>query len=264
MHENTTMVFDNRAGQSAKLAVLIPVRDDKRIHNLLASLRPQINDQVHVIVINDKQPESFIKELPVPIHGAILHHREPCKLSEKINMLWDFAQAEWLAVLESDAILHRDWVRDVFHIMEQGDEKSVHLGGELFEKTLNLNNSIFKKDDDYFPRHADQTCYANDTAWFMECEHRGIPLVKHRFEAIVFHDTILNTQPYRIGRLFRHMQDFGYLAAAYPKAGMIKRRILAEGYWLFRGICCTPVFLFFAVYYKIKNWLIRTTSSSSS
>jgi len=252
MADETSVIFDNREGHEAKLAILCPVRNDQRLFRLLDHLKSQARDEVHVWILNDLQPDPFITELPAPLRGVILYHARPCTIATKMNLLLDKAEGEWRAVIESDTIPDERWLADVLRIAENGERNAVHVGGEMFEKGLSLNNILFPADLD-LPRFQENLHYAQDTGWFMACEHKGYSVVRHNREALLFHDVLGKKYLRHYMRFIYYSYDFAFLAAKYGGGAFLKRRLLAEGFYLFRGLLNLPLTLVFYVWFALKK-----------
>ncbi len=233
------VVWDNRKTTTARLAILIPVHDDVRIFALLDALKTMVDDRVHLYILNDFQPESFLHELPEPLQGVLFHSARCWTIAAKTQYLLDHATCEWRVIVESDALPHKDWLSEIFHIMENGDPACVHQGGEIFRKVRTLNNILTHRHL-RAPRHPGEVQAANDIAWFLACDEAGIPVVAHDVEAILFHDR----RPLEGDmRFIQYARDNARLAIRYPKAAPLKRRVLAEGYYLVRGLVSLPVLL---------------------
>ena len=253
MAANHQILFDNRSGATAKLCVLISVRNDRGLFKLLEAFKSWNRTDFHVCIANDLNPEPFISELPAPLRGMILHHKTSVTIATKINSLIETARGEWLAVLETDALPTKDWLDDVFEIINGGQPDAVHLGGEIYAKPFNLNNVIFRKRAE-IPQHLDDTYYANDTGWFLACEKLGIPLVRHDQKALVFHDT----DPLRgYMRFFLYAHDYAYLSAEYQDYKFFKRKVMVECYYLLRGLVDVPALLIFFAFYSVKRLFVK-------
>jgi len=249
MTDQSLIIFDNRTGSAAKLSILISVRNDKGLFTLLEILKGYKRTDFHVCIANDLNPEPFIRDLPEPLRGVILHHKNSATIATKINSLIEAAHGEWLVTLETDTLPTKDWLDDVFSIIAGPEQDAIHLGGEIYAKPLNLNNVIFRKRAE-IPPHLADTYYANDTGWFLACEKRGIPLVKHDKKALVFHDT----DPLRFYmRFFLYAHDYAYLSAEYQDYRFFKRKVMVECYYLLRGIVDIPTLLFCFAFYSVKR-----------
>lgn len=243
-----TPIFDNRGEQSAKLCVLIPVRNDKRLWALLDHLVRQPHENVHYYVCNDLQPEPFIKELPAPLKGLILHTDRPCSIAVKVNRLIEAARGEWVVVIESDTLPDARWTDDLLEIIKTADDKAIHLGGEIYEKPLNLNNVFFKKQPG-LPEHNEATYFANDTAWFLACQQKGYPLIHHDRQALLYHDTLSKDTNIRF---LYYAHDFALIAAKFNNSAFFRRKMLVEFYYLIRGMLNIPALLACYLFYKMK------------
>ncbi len=250
MADQMDIIFNNSGVNPYRLSVLIPVKNDQRLHRLLDALALQARDDVQVCVINDLRPEPIITKLPAPLTGMILYSRRDITLGQKLSVLRDVAQGEWVVCIESDTLPLKNWVDDVLKLIDDADPGAVHQGGEIFTKTRNLNNYIFKRDLEV-PAYDSELYWAQDTAWFMGCDRAGISIIKHDFEAILFHDArILEGDM----RFLRYACDFARLAAQNSQSGFLRRRLLAEGYYLTRGAINLSFLFPMYIYFKVKIW----------
>jgi hypothetical protein len=253
MTNNNLVLFDNRPAEPVKLCILISVRNDRGLFTLLEILKAYKRTDFHVCIANDLNPEPFIYELPAPLRGFILHHKTPATIATKFNSLIAAARGEWLATLETDTLPTKEWLDDVFKIIGGTEPDAVHLGGEIYAKPLNLNNVIFRKRAE-IPQHLADTYYANDTGWFMACEKRGIPLVRHDKEALVFHDT----DPMRgYMRFFLYAHDYAYLSAELQDYKFFRRKVMVECYYLLRGLVDLPALFIFFAFYSVKRLFFK-------
>ena len=67
MADQMDIIFNNSGVNPYRLSVLIPVKNDQRLHRLLDALALQARDDVQVCVINDLRPEPIITKLPAPL-----------------------------------------------------------------------------------------------------------------------------------------------------------------------------------------------------
>lgn len=252
MTDSLSVIFDNRDNQACRLSILIPVRNDRRLFHLLDELKLQITDETHVYVLNDLKPEPLILALPAPIRGVILHSRDDLTIAGKVNALIAQARGDWMVIIESDTIPHKAWVAEMLKLTANADRNSIHQGGELFAKRRNLNNILFQRDLN-IPPYEDTLYCAQDTAWFMACERAGIPIVRHDLEALIFHDARIMEGD---TRFIKFAHDFAFIAAQKGQSGTLKRRLLAEGYYLVRGainIILIPLFFIYFVFQRTFN-----------
>ena len=189
-----------------------------------------------------------------PIRGVVFHYRELCSIAEKINTLLQAARGEWVVIIESDTIPDARWIADLLRMIPGLDPNAVHVGGEIYEKPLNLNNVLFRKSLPV-PPHEEDTFWANDTGWFLACDARGIPLIHHDREALVYHDTV--SKQAQFNRLVQYAYDFAYLAAKYGRFDFFKRKVLAEGYFLARALIMLPLLLLCYAGFKLARLFRR-------
>ena len=101
------------------------------------------------------------------------------------------------------------------------------------------------------------TFCSNDTAWFMECARRKLPVIKHTFECMLYHDALTKQVPHGFRRFPLHVHDLAYMAVKYHDRALLGRCVLAEGYYLIRGMINLPLVCIIAGYY----WLRRLTGT---
>lgn len=244
------VIFDNRAVGDARLSVLIPVRDDNKLFMLLDVLAHQSRAGVEICIANDLQPRPFVDALPHPLTGVIYHATKHCSIACKINHLLTTARGEWIVVIESDTIPDARWMDDLLSLISLSDPACVHLGGEIYAKPFNLNNVFFRRQAG-LPRHEEATFFANDTAWLMACERQGFPVVRHDREALLYHDT---ARPDCMNmRFLYYAHDFAFIAAQQQDGAFFYRKLLAELYYLARGVVNVPVFILIYCFYRLKQ-----------
>ena len=253
MNNQLTVVFNNFVGVTCRLSVLIPVRNDFRVNRLLEVLALQARDDMQVCIINDLKPDPIITALPSPLKGTILHSDSDITLGEKLATLLERSQGEWVVYVESDTIPHKNWVEDMMNLIEEAAPGAVHQGGEIFAKSRNLNNFFFKRGLKV-PRYERGLYWAQDTVWFMACENAGIPIIRHDLEAVLFHDARVSEGDMRF---FKYAIDYAYLAAQDGQFELLKRRLLAEGYYLTRGLTGVLSMPPLYVYFYIKKLIGR-------
>jgi hypothetical protein len=251
MAASLSTIFDNRSGASCRLCVLIPVRNDQRLFAMLDVLKGQVTPDVNVYVLNDLKPDPFVRKLPDPIHGVILYSHDPMTISQKVNALVARAQGEWLVIIESDTIPHRDWIAEMLTLTRTAAPRAIHQGGEIFGKRENMNNILFRRDLKV-PDYDDTLYWAQDTAWFMACEKAGIPVVRHDMEAIIFHDARM---PEGDMRFVAFARDFAYLTIRHGNFGFLRRRLIAESYYVLKGVASLILLPLFCVYFAVRKAL---------
>jgi hypothetical protein len=249
MSDALAVLFDNRDDASAQLCVLVPVRNDRRLFKLLEGLGTQARADVHVYILNDLKPEPLITQLTPPLRGVVLYSRRDLTIAQKVNALMSQAQGEWLVLIESDTVPHENWLSEILALAQKADPHAVHQGGEIFAKLPNMNNILFRKDLGV-PAFDDTMHWAQDTAWFIACGKAGIRVVPHEQQALMFHDARRMEGDMRFIQFAR---DFAYLAVLMNDGDLLKRRLLAEAYYLVKGAASLPALLGFYVYYRLKT-----------
>jgi len=249
MNKDLSILFDNRPSKACKLSILVPVRNDKRVFKLLDALKLQILPCAHVCIINDLKPSPLLRELPNPIQGVIFHSSKDMTIAEKTNALLAHATGEWVVFIESDTIPHKDWLTEILALCASGNPSAIHQGGEMYVKGRNFNNFLFRRDLGV-PPFDNEMQYAQDTAWFTNCETKGIPIIPHSMHALIFHDALTLEGDMRF---FKFAHDYALIAIQTRNGAFFRRRLLAESYYAIRGILSIFALIFYYCSFSLRR-----------
>ena len=252
MSKDFKTLFDNRPSTACKLSILIPVRNDNRIFKLLDALKLQILPCVHICILNDLKPTPLLQNLPDPIQGIIFHSSNDMTIAEKANALLANATGEWVVYIESDTIPHKEWLEDILTICASENPLAIHQGGEIFVKSRNFNNFLFRRDLSV-PAFTDAIKYAQDTAWFMNCDKSGLLIVPHIMQALIFHDA---RKPEGDMRFLGFAHDFSLIAAQTHDGAFFWRKFLAEAFYLIRGAVSLLALVLYYTFFRLKYLFI--------
>ena len=237
--------------KDAEISVLVPIREDKRIYNLLERLSRQKYKKFILIIANDsKKPYLKEKDFPKEINYIYYHTPNP-KYStfEKLNFLIDKVKTPYLAITESDCEPSDNWLYELVPLVKK--EKIVIKGGEArpiswCTSNLIMPSSIAKKEkfDKNIPIVADYE-------WGMNIEKKGYGFKILTQEGLVYHNLL--TGKARLNRVIPCARDDVYISLKHKNIKFLWNKILRNSYSAFVGISQNLLYIWFIPYLWFKR-----------
>lgn len=238
-------------GRNFETSVLIPIRRDSRVYNLLKSLSMQKYRGFIVLIANDSKEPCLKKEdFPKNLNYVYYHSpEEKYSTFDKLNFLADKVKTPFVAITESDCEPSKEWLSDLIPIVKR--EKSVIKGGEArpigcCTSNLAMPSQILRK-----IRFDTNIPIVADYEFGMNLAKKGYNFKIINNKGVVFHNLV--TGKPRINRIIPCSKDEVAIAFKYRDAGFLFKKILRNGYNIFVGLAQTFLYLIFVPYFLIKS-----------
>lgn len=236
--------------KSYETSVLLPIREDKKIHKFLSCLARQRYKDFILLIANDSR-KPYLKDEDFPKNlDYVYYHSQEEKYStfDKLNFLAEKTKTKYSAITESDCEPSPDWLSDLIPIVK---EKNIVVKGcearPIGCCTANLvfPSSILKK-----IRFDVNIPIVGDFEWGMNLEKHGHPVHMINNKGLVFHNLV--TGKARLNRIIPCARDDVYMAFKYKNPIFLAIKILRNGYNIFFGISQILLYMFYVPYFLIK------------
>jgi glycosyltransferase involved in cell wall biosynthesis len=128
------------------LSLIIPVYNvEKYIEECINSVIIQLDNRIEIIIVNDGTPdnsmkiiEHFLKDLPQNLQDCfIILNQENQGQSAARNRALDIVSGEYVGFVDSDDILDKNYIQELFNIIDSFNPDLISIRGGRFEKTIN-------------------------------------------------------------------------------------------------------------------------------
>ncbi|MCU4566597.1 glycosyltransferase family 2 protein [Acinetobacter radioresistens] len=128
------------------LSLIIPVYNvEKYIEECINSVIIQLDNRIEIIIINDGTPDNSIKiiedclkDLPQNLQDCfIILNQENQGQSAARNRALDIVSGEYVGFVDSDDILDKNYIQELFNIIDSFNPDLISIRGGRFEKTIN-------------------------------------------------------------------------------------------------------------------------------
>ncbi|MBU5689723.1 MAG: glycosyltransferase family A protein [Candidatus Aenigmatarchaeota archaeon] len=234
-----------------KVSVIVPVKDDRRLIDLIKALENQTFKDFEVLIADSSKERIFKGETTLNMK---YYHTKPMKISEAMTFLSKKATSEIIAITESDCAPNEHWLEDLYS--EYVDSKTIIVGAQ---NIVSPHAEIISFGSLLLPKKAFSVKFdknlklAEDTDWFFSLKERGFKF-KQINKGLVTH--YKNT----IKRMFRSFEYARSHAYVYVKHNKEERIIKSMGFQLlqaFYSILTFFVLPYFWIYYKIRKFLFK-------
>lgn len=229
-----------------KVSVIVPVKNDKRIFDLISRLEKQSFKDFEVLI-----QDASDKKLNIKTKLDLRHfYIKNMTISDAFHLLAKKAKSKLIVITESDCLPSKRWLEEL--VSEYEDDKTIIVGAQAKPKTLGYGNILVPKKAFKIP-HDRSLKIADDTDWYLTLENRGFRF-KYIDKALVMHHKDLIK---RILRVFKYSREHAYI---YIKHGMEKRILLSILYrcaLALSSILRVILLIVYGTYYKIKFFIKR-------
>ncbi len=244
------IIEQNLTKKKFETSVLLPIRQDKRVHALLASLSNQKYKNFVLLIANDSK-EPYIKKEEFPKNlNYIYYHTPEEKYSqyEKLNFLIDKIETPFAAITESDCVANENWLSDLIPIAKKENTSAIK-GCEIrplgcCTANLLMPTKILKE-----VKFDDNISIIADYELGMALEKHGYKLKIFNDRGRVYHNLTSGKPNYK--RIIPCARDETYIAFKYKDKSFLWKKILRNGYNAFFGISeiVLSVFIFLPYFY---------------
>lgn len=234
-----------------KASVIVTVKNDKRIFDLIKALEKQTFKDFEVLIADSSEKMLFDGKTSLNMK---YFHTKPMTIADSLMFLAKKASSNIIAITESDCVPNERWLEDL--INEYEDDKTIIVGSQDIVSphvevvsfgSLLLPKNVFKI------KMNKRLKVAEDTDWFMTLKEKGYKFKKVN-KALVTHykDPIK-----RIFRSFEYAKSHAYIYVKHKKENRIIKSIGFQIIQAFYSILYAFTLMIFWIYYKIKNILSK-------
>lgn len=234
-----------------KVSVIVPVKDDKRIVNLIEALEKQTFKDFEVLIADSSKKRIFKGKTTLNMK---YYHTRPMKIAEAMIFLSKKVSSDIIAITESDCVPNERWLEDLYS--EYENEKTIIVGAQNIVSphaeivsfgSLLLNKKVFKVKFDKSLK------VAEDTDWFFSLKEKGFKF-KHINKGLVTHyKNVIK----RMFRSFEYAKSHAYVYVKHNKEERIIKSMcfqLLQAFYSLLTFFTLPIFWF---YFKMKKIILK-------
>ncbi|MBU5687918.1 MAG: glycosyltransferase family A protein [Candidatus Aenigmatarchaeota archaeon] len=234
-----------------KVSVIVPVKNDKRLIDLIKALEKQTFKDFEVLIADDSEKKIFNEKTSLNLR---YFHTKPMKITEKLHFLAKKANSNIIAVTESDCIPSETWLEDL--LSEYKDDKTIIVGVQQILSPYNVvlsYGSLLIPKNAFKIQHDAKLSIADDTDWFFTLEENGYSFFQIN-KGVVFH---YKDPVKRLFRSFAYAKDNAYIYIKHNKDKRIIKSILFQSATIFFSFVTILTLIVFGIYYKLRKIFLK-------
>jgi GT2 family glycosyltransferase len=229
-----------------KVSVIVTVKDDKRLIDLIRALEKQTFKDFELLVADSSEKRIFNETTTLELK---YFHTKSMTIAESLMFLAKRAKAEIIAITESDCVPNERWLEDL--VSEYEDEKTIIVGTQdIVSPRVEIISfaSILVPKNAFKIKMNKNLKVGEDTDWFMSLKENGFKFKKIN-KALVVHykDTVK-----RMFRSFEYAKSHAYIYVKHKKEERIIKSMGFQMLQSFYSLVTVFSLLFFWIYYKAK------------
>lgn len=235
----------------AKISVIIPVKDDKRLLDTIKALEKQTFKDFEVLVADCSKTRIFTGKTTLQMK---YFHTKPMSIAEAMTFLSKKAESDLIAITESDCIPNERWLEDLYS--EYEDDKTIIVG---VQQLISPHNRIFSYGSLLLPKrafkipHDNRLTIADDTDWFFTLEEKGF-IFKQINKGVVIH---YKDPVKRLFRSFKYARENAYIYIKHRKDKRILKSLLFQSATIFFAFVTIFTLIAYGAYYKLKMLIFK-------
>lgn len=227
-----------------KISVIVPLKNDKRIFDLIKALENQTMKDFELIIGDGSD-----QKMGINTTITLKHLYSPnTTIAERLNEMAKHSSSDMIAITESDCIPGPTWLEDL--LSEYVDDNTIVMGAQVelyVSDYFSYGNTLVPKKLFSIP-HDSSLTLADDTEWFYQLQKQGVR-AKRIFKAVNYHykDAVKRQR-----RLPYYSREWAY---TYLKYGDTRRWIRSTGFYAltaFFSFVTAMLMVIFGIYYKMK------------
>jgi glycosyltransferase involved in cell wall biosynthesis len=235
-----------------KVSIIIPVKNDKRIFDLISRLEKQSFKDFEVLIQDASDEKLNIKTNLNLRHFYIKN----MSISDAFHLLAKKAKSKLIVITESDCLPSERWLEEL--LSEYENDKTIVVGAQAQPKILGYGNILIPKKAFKVP-HDRSLKIADDTDWYLTLEERGFRF-KYIDKALVMH---YKNPIKRVLRVFKYGREHAYIYTKHNMKKKILLSILYRSALVLSSILMIILLIVYGIYYKIK-FIIKGVSLGNS
>jgi len=229
-----------------KVSVIVTVKNDKRLLNLIDALEKQTFKDFELLIADSSEERIFKGETKLNMK---YFHTKPMTIADSLMFLAKKASSNIIAITESDCVPNERWLEDLINQYE--DKKTIVVGSQdIVSPRVEVISfaSLLLPKEAFKVKMEKQLKVAEDTDWFMSLKEKGFKFKKIN-KALVIHykDPIK-----RMFRSFEYAKSHAYVYVKHKKEERIIKSIGFQTLQSFYSLLTAITLLAYWLYYKIK------------
>jgi glycosyltransferase involved in cell wall biosynthesis len=227
-----------------KVSVIVPVKDDKRIFDLIRALEKQTFKDFEVLIADASEKKIFHGKTKLKLR---YFHKKSTTIAERLHFMARKAQGKMIAITESDCVPSRNWLKEL--VSEYEDEKTIIVGTQRIVGPPNYGNLLVPREAFKIP-HDKNLTLADDVDWFFTLEEKGFKF-KYIDKAVVQH---YKNPVKRLLRSCGYGKEHAYVYIKHKKDRRILNSILFQLARSFFSLLMAFLLIIYGIFYKIKSF----------
>ncbi|MEM5777292.1 MAG: glycosyltransferase family A protein [Candidatus Aenigmatarchaeota archaeon] len=230
-----------------KVSVIVPVKNDKRLLDLIKALEKQTFKDFEVLIADDSEKRIFNGKTSLNMK---YFRTKPMKVGKKIEFLAKKAASDLIAVTESDCLPSEKWLEEL--VSEYEDNKTIIVG---VQNLLSPYVNVYSFGSLLIPKKAFDISFdstikrGEDTDWFFSLQKKGFKF-KQINKGVVLH---YKDPVKRLLRSFDYAKDNAYIYIKHDQDKRIIKSILFQNATLFFSLVTILTLIVFGIYYKLRK-----------
>lgn len=229
-----------------KVSVIVPVKDDKRIVNLIHALEKQTFKDFEVLIGDASEKKLLDKKFKTSLKLRYFQ-KKSSTIAERLHLMARKAKAKLVAMTESDCIPSKKWLEEL--VSEYEDNKTIIVGTQNIVGTLNYGNLLIPAEAFKVP-HDKKLTYGDDIDWFLSLEEKGFRF-KNIDKAVVKH---FKDPVKRLLRSPVYGKEHAYVYIKHKKDRRILNSILYQLARSFFSLLMAIILAIYGIFYKVKSY----------
>jgi hypothetical protein len=246
------IIYSNIKRKKFETSVLVPIRRDNRVYDLLEGLSKQKYKNFVLLIANDSiEPAIKKEEFPKNLNYIYYHTpEEKYSTFDKLNFLGEQVNTPLTAITESDCIPHPNWLSELVPIAKK--EKALIKGCEIRPTHWGSANLIFQSEIIKNVKWDIDADIFGDYEWGFSVKKHGYPVKFCKFEGPVLHNLTQNKP--RFDRIIPSARADMYVAMKHREEKLVGKKILRNGYIAFNNLA---QILFMIYYIPVSYFKLR-------
>ncbi len=230
-----------------KVSVLVPVKNDKRIIDLIHALEKQTFKDFEVLIADDSEKRLFYRKTKLNLR---YFHTEPMSIAEKFDFLVKEANGKMITITESDCAPSENWLKEL--VSEYEDDRTIIVGTQRLPGRVNYGNLLLPKSA-FEIKHDTNLKIADDTDWFITLGEMGFKF-KEIDKAVVLH---YKDPVKRLFRSYMYGKEHAYIYIKHKEGRKILKSIAYRLALSFFSFVQVIFLIIYGIYYKIKFYTTK-------
>lgn len=227
--------------------MIVPVKDDKRLIDLIKALEKQTFKDFEVLIADSSKERIFKGMTKLKMK---YFHTKPLTIAESLMYLAKKASANIIAITESDCVPNEKWLEDL--VSEYEDENTIIVGSQdiisPYVEVISFASLLVPKEA-FKVKMSKRLRVGEDTDWFMTLKTKGFKFKKINKALVMHYKDPLK----RLFRSFEYARSHAFIYVKHKKEERIVKSIIFQLLQSFYSLLTAITLFIYWCYYRIKK-----------